>query len=291
MNINIIDYRGDNTIANSRGDSLFDYRTRYFIKQQQDFHHWQKHGHKFICFTQHHDDDNFDGFDGVVPIARGTCDQSRNAVFEYYKHKSICDWEWMGLWDNDSTLYWNKYNSSLVPEKLDEICAQAKQQGIAGWVPFNPQQSPYVDVDLDIWSFKPTLHLKGSMMFLHNEHQMYDTSFAYHGGDLRYAIELTRKGKKCAWLEQVVLNEMTTAKSTVFQINAYHEEYKNPGPNANPKGLLKWDSTIARKERLKVHFDHIKTTTGLTVQDWQKRQRNLWKSDGTTYTQLFEETQ
>lgn len=287
MYINIIDYRGSKTTQTlSRGDTLFDYRTKYFVKQQQDFPKWQQHGHKFICFTQHPDDKNFDGFDKVVPIPRGTCDESRNAVFDYHKQQSS-NWKWMGLWDNDSTLYWTKNNSSLLPEKLDEVCAQAQQQGIAGWVPFNPQQAPYVEVDLNTWTFKPTIHLKGSMMFLHNEQQWYDTSFAYHGGDLRYAIELTRKGKKCAWLDQAALNELVTGKSTVFQINAYHEKYKKPGPDANPKGLKKWDSTIARRERLKVHFDHILTTTGLTVKDWQKKQRDLWQQDKTIYSKLF----
>ena len=279
MHIAVIDYRGDERIINSRGDTLFWYRTRYFRRMQKDFHRWKSHGHRFIAFTQHPNDDCFDGFDAVVPIPRGTCDESRNAVLEYHEHESLRDWEWMGIWDNDSTLYWDKYNSDTVPQQLDDICAQAQHMGIAGWVPFNPQQAPYVTVDLDKWTFKPTLHLKGSMMFLHNQHIRYDTTFAYHGGDLRYAIQLTRMGKKCAWLEQASLNELGNGKSTIFIVNAYHEQYKKPGPNANPKGLLKWDAQLDRRERLKAHFEHIKQTTGLTVNDWQKLQRQLWNQN------------
>ena len=106
------------------------------------------------------------------------------------------------------------------------------------------------------------------MTFIHNEQQYYDDSFAWHGGDVRYAIQLTKKYKKCAILEQASLNELVRGKSTVFKINAYHEQYKNPGANANPYGLLKWDSTIARKERLKEHDKHLKATTGLTIGEW-----------------------
>ena len=35
MYINIIDYRGDEQVANSLGETLFQYRTRYFVKQQE----------------------------------------------------------------------------------------------------------------------------------------------------------------------------------------------------------------------------------------------------------------
>ena len=285
MYINIIDYRGDEQVANSLGETLFQYRTRYFVKQQEDFALWKKHGHKFVCFTQHPDDTHFDGFDEVIPIARGTCDQSRNAVLKHYANT---DWKWMGMWDNDSTLYWDKMNTHLVPQELDNICALADEKNIAAWVPFNPQQSPYPDVNLDEWTFVPTIHLKGSMTFIHNEQQYYDDSFAWHGGDVRYAIQLTKKYKKCAILEQASLNELVRGKSTVFKINAYHEQYKNPGANANPYGLLKWDSTIARKERLKEHDKHLKATTGLTIGEWGHKQRCLWSPE-TKYFDLFEE--
>jgi len=288
MLINIIDYRGTDTPVNAQGETLREHRTRYFERMQDDFYLWQQHGHRMVCFTQHPDDQCFEGFDIVVEIAPGTCDQSRRAVFEYHRHQNLRNWEWMGVWDNDATLYWNRLRSAEVPAQLDHICEQAWAQGIAGWVPFNPQQAPYQTVDLASWTFKPTIHLKGTMMFVHNSGVEYDDTFAYHGGDVRYAIECTRQGLKCAQLEQAAVNELVTDKSTVFDVREYRAPYREPGAKANPLGMTKWDSTQARRERLQQHYAHIEATTGRTIKQWQQAQRSLWNTPHTQFDQLFD---
>lgn len=288
MKILINDYRGDDTVINSRGDSLFDYRTHYFKKMQEDFNYWKKHGHQFICFTQH-DDQSFSNFDLIVKAPRNPVANAKNYILNWIEENQIED-DWFGLWDNDATLYWNKHRSSEIPKTLDDICKIAQEQNIYAWVPFNPQQAPYQSIDNTNWTFKPTLQMKGTMTFLRNpkhyDQQRFNENITTMD-DLVWAIDLTRKGHKVGTLDQSSLNELGNGKSTIFKVNAYHSEYKNPGPNANPKGLLQWDAHIDRNEKYKSAHQDVKSLYGLDWKEWQKKQRSLWKNE--MFNELFEE--
>lgn len=281
MWINIIDYRGDGTTVNSRGDNLFDYRTKYFLRQQKDFDLWKKWGHKFRCFTQHNDN-NFSKFDSVVSIPRSTAPQARNYVHDYYPQNT-----WIGLWDNDATLYWKKLNSQSVPQQLDAITEICEQQDIHAWVPFNAQQSPYPKTVPKDWSFKPTIQLKGTMTFVKTSDLRHNEAEPSRD-DVEYAFELTRRSKKVGMLEQASLNELVTGKSTVFKINAHYEAYKNPGPNANQLGLLKWDAQLSRRdEYLRADKQWIQRY-GMGLRDFQELQRKLWEPNPLIISGLFE---
>lgn len=284
MKILVNDYRGDDSVINSRGDSLFDYRTHYFKKMQEDFNHWKQYGHQFICFTQH-TDLSYPGFDQVIKAPRNPVASAKNYILDWVEENKIED-EWIGLWDNDATLYWDKHRSQDIPKSLHNICKQAQEQNIYAWVPFNPQQAPYQNVDNTVWTFKPTLQMKGTLTFLRNpkhyDQQRFNETITTMD-DLVWAIDLTRKGFKVGTLDQSSLNELVNGKSTIFKVNAYHQDYKNPGPKANPKGLLQWDAQLDRNEKYKqAHLD-VKSLYGLDWQDWQKIQRSLWK------TEMFEE--
>lgn len=275
MWINIIDYRGDSTVINSRGDSLFAYRTKYFHKIQEDFYLWKQHGHKFRCFTQHENRntfvDDYWAFDDVIKIPRSNAPQARNHVHNFYPLDN-----WIGLWDNDATLYWDKLRSSEVPRDLEILCSQADNQGIRAWVPFNAQQAPYPKKVPDDWTFKPTIQLKGTMTFVktsslrHNELQP-------SRDDVEYAFQLTLQGHKIGMLQQASLNELVCGKSTVFKVNAYHEAYKKPGPGANPNGLLQWDAQLDRIEQYAKADAEWMNIYGITLKDFAAKQRELWK--------------
>ena len=281
MWINIIDYRGDDTVINSRGDSLFNYRTKYFLRQQDDFKRWQQHGHQFRCFTQHNDN-SFNQFDDVIHIPRSNAPQARNHVHNYYPEGT-----WIGLWDNDATLYWDRLDSKLVPQELDAITQKCEEEGICVWVPFNAQQAPYPTRLESPWTFKPTIQLKGTMTFVktselrHNENEP-------SRDDVEYAIELTRLGKKIGLLEQASLNELVNGKSTVFKVNAYHEDYKNPGPKANPAGLLKWDAQLSRRDEYKRANKIWLDNYGKSLEEFQKDQRLLWNFADNNFNDLFD---
>lgn len=274
--INVIDYRGDETVINSRGDCLYDYRTKYFLRQQEDFHLWKQWGHKFRCFTQHHKSQDFKHFDDVVYISRCNTAKARNYVLDYIKNS---DEDWFGLWDNDATLYWDRLSSRLFPQHLHSVNEIANEQEIIGYVPFNPGASPYLNVQ-DGWTFKPTIQMKGTMMFLRNPNQYGDTRFNENIStmeDLEWAVHLTKKDKKFAIIEQVSLNELVNGKSTIFTVNAYHENYKKPGPKSNPKGLLKWDAQLDRNQKYQIAREEIAQLHNLSMDDAAAQQRNLWR--------------
>jgi hypothetical protein len=273
--INVIDYRGDDTVINSRGDSLFNYRTVYFLRQQADFHHWKTAGHKFRCFTQHNDN-NFSEFDDVVKIPRCHTAKARNYVLDFIQHSSE---DWIGLWDNDTTLYWDRLSSKIFPRDIDIVHELAINQDIIGYVPFNPGASPYQKVE-EGWTFRPTIQMKGTMMFLRNPNQYGNIRFNEQIStmdDLEWAVNLTKQDKKFAIINQVSLNELVNGKSTIFTVNAYHENYKKPGRNANPKGLLKWDAQLDRNEKYKIARKEIEQLHNLTMDDASAMQRNLWR--------------
>jgi len=274
MNINVIDYRGDSTVINSRGDSLYNYRTRYFHRIQEDFQRWQQHGHRFVCYTQHKSNiviDDYWAFDRVVETGRLPVHQARNRVLQ-----DIPYGEYTAIWDNDATLYWDRLRSSELPQDLNQVCEQAQQQEIVSFVPFNSQQSPYPkNLDCTQWTFKPLIHQKGTMLFVQNIGIDWPTHLTCLEDTAR-AIELTRKGFKTAQLQQASLNELVHSKSTVFKVNAYHEEYKKPGPRANPKGLLQWDAQSDRRDRYSVAQQHIESDYNTTIKELQQEQKQLW---------------
>lgn len=285
MWINVIDYRGDDTIINTRGDSLFKYRTNYFHKQQEDFTIWKEAGHKFRCFTQHINTndliDDFWAFDEVVRIPRGNAAQSRNYVLDYY-----CLGDWIGIWDNDASLYFDRLESRRFVTELDLICKLAEEQNISSFVPFNAQQSPYPKKPKPAWTFKPKLEQKGTMLFVKVDSWRFDVNMTALE-DLEFAARLAKENKKFAMCEQVSLKELVNGKSTIFQVNAYHSEYKNPGPNANPKGLLQWDAQLDRKYKYEQNKSYIENKLKMSLEDIKKIHKSNWliKSD---YNKLFE---
>jgi hypothetical protein len=281
MYINIIDYRGDNKVINSRGDILFDYRTKYFLQIQQDFDIWKKNGHRFRCFTQHHTDTHFDGFDEVINIPQGNAAQSRNHVLNYYPIS-----EWISIWDNDATLYFDKLESRRFVSEVDLVCQLAEQQDILSFVPFNAQQAPYPQNPKPAWTFKPKLEQKGTMLFLKTGDWRFDEKMTALE-DLEYACRLSLQGKKFAQCEQVSLKECVHGKSTIFEINAYHRNYNKLGSNANPKGLLKWDAQLDRTEKYKTNIAYIEQKLGLTLKQLRDTHKKIWNNTNNTYHKLF----
>jgi hypothetical protein len=280
--INVIDYRGDDTVINSRGDSLFNYRTKYFLRIQEDFHIWKQWGHKFRCFTKHKRCEHHTEFDDVIEIPMMNVPQTRNLILDYYDKNT-----WIGMWENDATLYWDRLHSRRVPKELDYICKLADDQKIIAWVPFNPHQSPYQEIG-DEWTFKPSINLKGTMVFHKITDMRFDETFDILD-DVEYACHLTAQGMKSAQLEQMSLREVVNGKSTIFKVNAYHEQYKNPGAKANPKGLLKWDAQLDRNERYVIGKEKIKLKHGADLKEISNNQRKLWKQPNNLFDKLFQD--
>jgi hypothetical protein len=272
MWINVIDYRGDDTIVNSRGDRLFDYRTRYFFKQQEDFHRWKTHGHRFRCFTQHHNRtpflDDYSEFDDVQHIPRGNAAQSRNRVLDFYEPG-----EWIGIWDNDATLYFDKLDSLTFVKDLDSICVEAQQKNIASFVPFDASQAPYPRKPK---RWRPCLNQKTTMLFAQVSDWRFDETLCCLE-DLEFACRLSQKGVLFAQTELCSLKELVKGKSTIFTLNAHHSEYKNPGPNANPKGLLIWDAQLDRKIKYQKALNEIERKLGKSLRKLKQEHKLLWK--------------
>ena len=270
MIVNVIDYRGDDTIINSRGETLYEYRTRYFHKIQQDFDIWKSAGHQFFCFTQHKDNDaDFWGFDNVVEMPRGKAAEARNYILDYHKQQ-----EWISIWDNDASVYFDRLDTKRFIKYLDSIILEADKLGLSGFIPFNAQQSPY-PTNPKRW--KPWIALKGTMMFLKVLEHRYDTDMDCLE-DLEYPARLTLQGHKFAQTEMCSLKEYVNGKSTIFKVNAYHSEYKNPGPNANPDGLLKWDAQLDRNDKYAVAKEYIENKLGFNIKEITKIQKSLWNN-------------
>ena len=215
---------------------------------------------------------------------------ARNVMLDWLQQQHIQD-DWIGLWDNDVTLYWPKLQNARVPKELHSICKTAQDQGIHAWVPMNPQHTPYKDQP-QAWQFQPTIQMKGSMTFIRNphttQHQRFCTSVTTMD-DLVWAIEQTQRGNKVAILPQASLNELVKDKSTIFRVEPHRVPYKRPGAGANPLGLTQWDGQRHRKQQFDKAQREIAQWTGHTLQDWQKTQRQLWQNRSTTYDRLFEQ--
>jgi|DEB0MinimDraft_6_1074348.scaffolds.fasta_scaffold02685_5 hypothetical protein len=270
MNINVIDYRGDATIINTRGDSLYQYRTKYFHKMQEDFAPWKQAGHRFHCFTQHdnhHIIDDFWNFDTVTRIDRCNAATARNRVLDAYPKD-----EWIGIWDNDASVYLDRLDTRNFIKDVDNICKEAESKGIVSFVPFNAQQSPYPKKPK---RWRPRVEQKGTMMFLRVMEWRYDEGLDCLE-DLENALRLSQQGHLFAQTELCSLKEYVQGKSTIFKVNAQHQAYKNPGPNANPQGLKKWDAQLDRVEKYAVARAHIETKLGDTIDRIKKQHKALF---------------
>lgn len=267
----MIDYRGDGTTINPRGDSLFNYRTRYFHRQQQDFHKWKQQGHTFHCFTQHDPRaviDDWWAFDEVIPVARATQPRVTNQILEWAQPG-----EWLGIWDNDATLYWDRMWSQRLPPELEGVCVKAEDEGIGVWIPYNAQQKPYPPRIADDWLFEPTLAVKSTMHFLQvNDVRLDETLPALYDHD--FGIQQMRRGVKCAQLQQAALNELVNGKSTIFAVNAHHPEW---GQRELKKNQLKWDAQWSRQEIYHTAKQQIEAKWGVSLRELTHEHRTMWR--------------
>jgi len=213
MDINIIDYRGDGTVINTRGESLYQYRTRYLHRIQADFAPWKSAGHRFHCFTQHdnhHLIDDFWNFDTVTRIDRCNAATARNHVLDAYPKD-----EWIGIWDNDASVYVDKLDTRNFIKDVDGICKEAESKGIVSFVPFNAQQSPYPK---NPKRWRPRVEQKGTMMFLRVMEWRYDESLDCLE-DLENALRLSQQGHLFAQTDLCSVKEYQSAKSTIFAVD------------------------------------------------------------------------
>lgn len=277
----MIDYRGDDTIINSRGDCLFDYRTKYFLRIQEDFHYWKQWGHKFRCFTQHHQSEDFKHFDDVVYIPRGNAAASRNQVLDYYKRNS-----WIAILDNDCSLYFNRLDALDFIKNLDDVISFAEQSNIVSFVPFNPLVQPYPKILPSKWTFQPQV-VQNAFIFCKVMDFRYDESLTTRE-DYDIGCQIIMAGYKCARLANISLRSMVNGKSTIFKVNAYHEQYKKPGPKANPKGLLKWDAQLDRIEKYNNANNEIEQKYQCSQKEIEERLRIMFKPQSKTFNTLFE---
>jgi len=272
MWINIIDYRGDDTIINTRNETLFNYRTRYLFRIQEDFYHWKKHGHKFRCFTQHDNRNDiindYSEFNDVVKIPRGNAASSRNLVLDYYSKD-----EWIGIWDNDASVYFDKLDTKNFIRDLDAICQEAEQLAISSFVPFNAQQAPY---PLKPKRWKPKLEQKTTQLWCCVDDWRFDDTLECLE-DLEFACRLALQGKKFAQTELCSLKEYVNGKSTIFVVNEHHKAYKKPGPGANPNGLKQWDAQLDRVEKYDRAKQQIETKLGYTIKEIKEIHKKLWE--------------
>ena len=202
MIINIIDYRGSDPL-------LFEKRTEKFLQIQNDFVHWRPY-HQFVCWTQHDDISNMHSFDLIKKIPRSSAAEARNHVLGYYAKNT-----WIGLWDNDATLYWNRLKSKDFPRDVDLVLSLADQKKLVAFVPFDPRQCPYPDTIAEDWTFRSTNILKGTMIYLKINEIRFDTTMSAMS-DSEYACHQTSLGRKIGRLEQISLNEISPSVSTIF---------------------------------------------------------------------------
>tara|TARA_S200002703_G_C3780184_1_gene240369 strand:- start:334 stop:1152 length:819 start_codon:yes stop_codon:yes gene_type:complete len=272
MKINIIDYRGDNTVINSRGDSLFQYRTRYFHRIQEDFAPWRDAGHTFTCFTQHTNQnevfDDYWAFDRVIAIPRSNAATARNHVLDAYAKD-----EWIGIWDNDASVYFDKLDTRNFIKDLDSICQEADSKGIVSFVPFNAQQAPYPKQPQ---RWRPRVEQKTTQLWCRVMDWRFDETLACLE-DLEFALRLVKNGHLTAQTELCSLKEYVNGKSTIFEVNAYHHAYTKPGPRANPKGLLQWDAQLDRNEKYAVARQQIEAKLGDSIRNIKQQHKELWK--------------
>ena len=271
MRIAVIDWRGDGTAINSRGDSLFNYRTKYFHRQQEDFARWQLHGHTLHCFTQHDVRaviDDWWAFDEVIPCTRASQCEARNQVLAW-----ATPGEWIGCWDNDATLNWHKMWSADLPDQLEFVCEQAQDDGIGAWMPFNAQQSPYPKLPASEWLFEPTIKLKGTMMFLAVTDVRFDEDITCWE-EVDYATQLMMQGVKTARLQQAALRELVEWKSTLFDVNCAHPEY---GARPLMKNQNKWDTQWSRQDAYAKAKQQIEAKWHTSMRDLAHKHKQLWR--------------
>lgn len=267
-------------MVNRVGESLFKYRTRVFYEMQQDFATWRESGHKFRCFTQHENTnpiiDDYSEFDQVIKIPRGNASASRNCVLSHY-----APGQWIGVWDNDATVYWNRLNTTQFVKELDtKVIDKATALGLTGFIPFNAQQAPYPQKPLPPYTFKPDFP-KGTMMFLQVKDYRFDeTITALEENEL--ASRLILQGHKFGKSQDIALKELQSDKSTVFKIKNYYQPYERPGPRANPKGKLAWDAQENRKQQYLAYTEIIEQKLGTSFSNIREQHRTLWQDNDAT---------
>ena len=236
MKINVIDYRGDATVINSRGDTLFNYRTKYFHKMQEDFYLWKEHGHTFQCWTQHQNRNQFVNdywaFDQVSEIPRSSAPEARNIVLDSLP-KDI----WCAIWDNDTTLYWDKLKSKQFPKDLSALTNYCDQENIRLFQPFNSQQSPYPKkISSD---FKTAKKIKGTQMYLKTTDIRFQNFTALE--DWAFGLDHIQRGYKLATCMSASLREFQTDKSTIFGVNVNSKLWQEN------QHLHPWDGELERR--------------------------------------------
>jgi len=246
MWINVIDYRGD------EGTPLYEKRTNNLMKMQMDFSRWQEHGHQFRCFTQHKiNDTDFVNYDDVIEIERGNASYARNTVLDFYKKD-----EWIGVWDNDATLYWEKLKSAVFPGELDNICENNRLHCFlpiwSGFMPYSAaiQMTIKSTYSKNGFSFTPSPRIKGTMFFTKVCDIRFDVNTRY-GEDVEFGIRLTLDNKLCGFINEVSLNEYGGLSTTTAKDD---DARKN--------------STIAA-------FEYLEKTYG-SFKELQNKQRGLW---------------
>lgn len=263
MWINVIDYRGDNTVINNKGNTLYEKRTEIFLKQQADFAIWKQHGHKFRCFTQHNDN-QYQEFDDVVYINRGNASESRNQVLDYYPQGS-----WISIWDNDATLYFDKLASRKFIEDLDTVIIPlADKYNFSGFIPYNPQQAPYPKPAQPPYTFKYKIEQKTTMLWLKVTEHRYDTSLTILE-DWEYAFRMAIEGHIFAQSQDISLKEYALSVSTIFDNNKQGGKYEERKRQyAIAKQQVQDKLTMRMEEIRKLHRANYQRLT--TMNNYEK---------------------
>jgi hypothetical protein len=173
--------------------------------------------------------------------------------------------EWIGIWDNDASVYFDRLDTRNFIKDLDSICQEANHKGIVSFVPFNAQQAPYPKQPK---RWRPRVEQKGTMMFLRVMDWRYDDALDCLE-DLENALRLAQQGHKTAQTELCSLKEYQSAKSTIFCVNRYHQ--------ANNKGLKQWDAQLDRNEKYAVARAHIVSKLGDSIQNIKQQHKELWR--------------
>tara|TARA_R100000734_G_C3316660_1_gene109259 strand:- start:153 stop:998 length:846 start_codon:yes stop_codon:yes gene_type:complete len=273
MWINVIDYRGKD-----KTDPLYIKRTQYFQAQQIDFKHWQKHGHKFRCFTQHKDPKHFYlGFDEVVYFEQRKNSEARAYIMDWL-YKNDPNWDWTAMWDNDATVYWDrpfedKFNSNDVPEHLHNICKTADDYNIKLFTPLFPKIHSYKgsdevsenDIFANGYHFKPVAEAKGTMLFIKNMGLTFDTSLDAMS-DYDYACNVRKQPRSIvAHLQQLALKEYGDEDTSIM-----------------------FKTIDFRKNQIDTNREKINAKWGINTKDWAKTNRANTKIEKLTKDQNFQ---
>jgi hypothetical protein len=203
---------------------------------QEDFHLWKQHGHTFHCWTQHKNRtqfiDDYWAFDQVTEIPRSSAPEARNFILN-----SLPIDTWCAIWDNDTTLYWDKLNSKQFPRLLISLTDHCDQENIRIFQPFNSQQSPYPKkITTD---FKTAKKIKGTQIYLKTTAIRFQMLPAFE--DWAFGLDHMQAGYKLATCMQASLREFQTDKSTIFGVNV-NSQHWDENQHLHP-----WDGELERR--------------------------------------------